>query len=70
MTLEKLDFFFPFFVFFYGFLLLLVQELPFVRALGDAKSQAMMQMLSKRSPLAWTCLLIGAVWSLQNLVFA
>ncbi len=67
MTPQLLDHMFPFFVFSYGFLILLVLEtLPnFVQA--KISSHPLFMRIQKRKPLAWICFFIGGVWSLQNI---
>ena len=67
MTPQQLDFMLPFFVFSYGFLILLVLEaLP---SLQQAKIVAhpLFQQIEKRKPLAWICFFLGGAWSLQNI---
>ena len=66
MTPQQLDYMFPFFVFSYGFLILVVLEaLP---SLVQAKisSHPLFERIEKRKPLAWICFFLGGVWSLQN----
>lgn len=66
MTPEKLDFFFPFVVFFYGLLLLLVLENPVLAKLGEERLGAAFAQLSRHKGLAWFCFFIGGLWSIQN----
>jgi hypothetical protein len=70
MTVEKLDFFFPFVVFFYGLLLLLVLENPVLVKIGEERLGAVfkqaMQQLSRHKGLAWICFFVGGLWSIQN----
>jgi len=66
MTAEKLDFFFPFVVFFYGLLLLLVLENPALVKIGEERLGAAFQQLSRHKGLAWICFFIGGLWSIQN----
>jgi hypothetical protein len=67
MTPQQLDNLFPFFVFSYGFLILLVLEaLPgFVPR--ELTSHPLFVRIEKRKPLAWLCFFMGGLWSLQNL---
>lgn len=67
MTPEKLDFYFPFVVFFYGFLVLVVVEAPFFEsALRRAGGADWLNLRAKR-PFAWISFFVGGLWSLQNL---
>lgn len=66
MTAEKLDFFFPFFVFFYGLLLLLVLENPILVKIGEEKLGAAFQQVLRHKTLAWICFFVGGLWSIQN----
>lgn len=70
MTPEKLDYIFPFVVFFYGFLVVLVLENPRLVRLGEERMGDMFQQLSKHRKLAWTCFFVGGLWSLQNIWLA
>lgn len=67
MTPTQLDFFFPFVVFFYGFLAVLVVETPALAKLGEQRLGAAWQGLQRRRGLAWTSFFLGGLWSLQNL---
>lgn len=69
MTPAQLDFYFPFFVFFYGFLVVLVQETPALARLGEERLGSAWQGLAQRRGLAWICFFVGGLWSLQNLWF-
>lgn len=66
MTAEKLDFFFPFFVFFYGLLLLLVLENPVLVRLGEQRLGAAFEQIRRHKGLAWICFFVGGLWSIQN----
>lgn len=74
MDVKTLDFIFPFFVFFYGLLLLFVLEMPLFKRLigrpgtGAVLAAAYAQMQSHK-PLAWVSFYVGGLWSLQNLWF-
>jgi hypothetical protein len=69
MNAEKLDFIFPFIVFFYGSLIVFVVETPLFQKLGIQKMQAEFQKLGAHKTLAWVCFWVGGIWSLQNLIF-
>ena len=58
MTLEKLDYLFPFLVLTYGILMTFVLENRYVPTGATLRGH---------KNLAWTCLFVGALWSLQNL---
>lgn len=67
MMPHQLDYWFPFFVFFYGFLILLVLEgLPAV-VRNEIRAHPWFEMIQKRKSLAWICFFIGGLWSLQNI---
>lgn len=66
MTPEKLDFFFPFIVFFYGLILLVVLETPALVKIGEERLGAVFQQMSRHRGLAWACFFIGGLWSFQN----
>lgn len=70
MTPAQLDFYFPFFVFFYGFLTTLVVETPALARLGQERIPDAWDGLMKRRGLAWISFFVGGLWSLQNLWFA
>lgn len=69
MTPAQIDFYFPFVVFFYGFLAVLVLETPALARLGRERMAAAWQGLEQRRSLAWISFFLGGVWSLQNLWF-
>jgi len=74
MALQKLDFIFPFFVFFYGVLIVFVTEFwpqkqP-VRARHLQLAVRCQDLLREHTPLAWICFWVGGFWSLQNLLFS
>lgn len=62
-----LDFIFPFAVFFYGLLLVIVLESPFFQRLGMTRLSPAYTRLSGHRPLAWISFFLGGLWSLQNL---
>ena len=67
MSLKTLDFIFPFIVFFYGLILLVMLETRFFQQLGHSRLHQAYQQLVVHRPLAWVCFFIGGLWSLQNL---
>ena len=69
MNLILLDYLFPFMMFFYGLLVLIVLEAPFTRKVHENMSNYFVQQLRAHKPLAWICFFVGGLWSLQNLWF-
>ena len=77
MPTEKLDFIFPFVVFFYGVLIVFVTEAMRSRGLLSqpmaAERKAFVESLTAtvnaHRPLAWICFWVGGFWSLQNLIY-
>ena len=66
MTPEKLDFIFPFFVFFYGLLIVLVVETPALSRLGEERMRHFFHNIERHKSLGWFCFFIGGLWSAQN----
>lgn len=70
MTLFLLDQYFPFIVFFYGFLLVFVLEAKWLKsALKSAQGQQILSTLCARKGFAYVCFYVGGIWSVQNLLF-
>ena len=70
MTPEKLDFIFPFVVFSYGLLLVLVLENPVLVRIGQERMGTAFQQLSRHKGLAWVCFFVGGLWSMQNVWYS
>lgn len=70
MTLSQLDHIFPFFVFFYGVLLVFVLESQFFTRLANERMPQLFDTMKGHRALAWVCFWVGGFWSLQNLVFS
>lgn len=66
---ETLDFIFPFIVFFYGILMVFVLENQFLQKIAEQRMPAMRATLRSHKNLAWVCLFVGGLWSLQNITF-
>ncbi len=68
MTLEKLDFIFPFVIFGYGALMTMVWSRPDLIKLGQNQllGEIWAQIRPKRF-LGLLCLVVGGLWSLQNI---
>lgn len=71
---SQLDYYFPFFVFFYGLVLTFVLEIPFFLKLAQKELPAFYDnyclQLQKHRKLAVFSLYVGGLWSLQNLWFS
>jgi len=70
MTPEKLDFIFPFVVFFYGLLMVLVLENPVLVRLGQERMGQAFQSLSRHKTLGWVCFFVGGLWAAQNVWYS
>ena len=68
MGVQQLDHYFPFLVFFYGTLMILILENKFLDRMAREKMPAIAQTWAQRKPLAWTCFFVGGLWSLQNVL--
>jgi hypothetical protein len=68
MNLILLDYYFPFIVFFYGFIVLLAVEGPLLKRLAHHESNSFILQLRAHAPLAWVCFFAGGLWSVQNLL--
>ncbi len=69
MNFEKLDFFFPFLVFFYGIVGTFVLENKALQRLAYHRLPELGATLRGHRNLVWVCLFVGGLWSLQNLWF-
>lgn len=71
MPLQDLDFYFPFIVFFYGLVILLLLYNPLFLKLAEKHlTSSHYEQFLGRLWLGWICLCVGGFWSLQNLIFA
>jgi len=70
MTLHMLDYFFPFFVFFYGILLLFVLENSFLYKIAEKRLPEALATMRGHKTLAWICFFGGGLWTLQNVLLA
>lgn len=69
MTVAELDFYFPFLVFFYGLMISFVLQIPGLLKIADDRlPPRFINQLKAHSGLAFFCLVIGSLWSLQNLL--
>lgn len=70
MTVKELDFIFPFVVFGYGAIVTFVLGHSKLVALAEKKlSSEMWTRFQSKRTLAFVCLVVGGLWSLQNLWF-
>lgn len=68
MTPEKLDFLFPFFVLTYGAVMTLVLHHPVLVQLSEERlPYTVRQQMRAHRGLGLICLVIGGLWSVQNL---
>jgi hypothetical protein len=70
MKYETLDFIFPFFVFSYGILMIFVLENKALDKLARERIPVLGATLRSHKGLAYACLFVGGLWSLQNLLFS
>jgi hypothetical protein len=68
MTPEKLDFIFPFVVFFYGLLMVAVLENPYLVRIGQERMGQAFENLARHKSLGWVCFFVGGLWSAQNVL--
>ncbi len=70
MTPEKLDYIFPFIVFSYGLLMVLVLENPVLVRLGEERLGAAFDNLMRHKSLGWVCFFVGGLWAAQNVWYS
>lgn len=69
MTYHELDFLFPFIVFGYGAMMTFVLNNQALLKLAEEKFPAqLVQQMNAHRYLAVICLVVGSLWSLQNLI--
>jgi hypothetical protein len=69
MTISEIDLLFPFFVFAYGASVTFVLHIPaLIRVAENQLPPAMLSQIQAHRHLAFVCLLVGSLWSLQNLL--
>lgn len=68
MSLIQLDYFFPFFVFLYGVLVVFVIENQKLKDLAQRRHPDWHQRLSSHRVLGYVSFFVGGLWSLQNLL--
>ena len=68
MTPEKLDLIFPFFVFAYGAIMTFTLHHPKLQELAETRlPYAVAQQMKAHKSLGLICLVVGGMWSLQNI---
>lgn len=68
MTIEQLDLIFPFFVLAYGALVTAVTHIPALIELAETRMPPVLaDQLKLHQGLALVCLVVGGIWSLQNI---
>lgn len=71
MSIQELDYWFPFVVFFYGFFLTVVLHTPRLVKLGKERlPQAEWRRFESHKGLALFSLVLGGLWSLQHLLIS
>lgn len=66
MTMIQVDYIFPFVVFFYGIIMVFVLENKFLSKLATERMPQQKMTMQSHKGLAWVCLFVGGLWSLQN----
>jgi hypothetical protein len=70
MTYKELDFIFPFFVLGYGALMTFVLNMPPLMRIAERKfPHELLTQMNMHRTLAIICLVLGSLWSLQNIWF-
>ncbi len=70
MTHELLDHYFPYFVFYYGFIMTVFLNTSKVQKLAEKHiGHEQLKQMHMHRGLALVCLFVGAFWSLQSLWF-
>ena len=68
MTVEKLDYIFPFVVFGYGVVMTFILNNPKLIEIAEQRLPSdMWSQFKAKKVLAMICLVIGSLWSLQNI---
>jgi hypothetical protein len=69
-TIQTIDFYFPFIVFFYGLAINFVLEIPYLVAIARKEMPSQYATMEKHRKIAILSLYIGGIWSLQNIWFS
>ena len=65
--ITKLDFYFPFLVFFYGLVMMIVLEVPYLVTLAKKEMPMQHAQFVRHRNIALVSFYIGGLWSLQNI---
>ncbi len=65
--IAKIDFYFPFLVFFYGLVMMIVLEVPYLLALAKKEMPVQYAQFEKHRNIAVLSFYVGGLWSLQNI---
>ena len=65
--ISQIDFYFPFFIFFYGLVMMFVIEIPYLATLGRKQMPEYYSLITQHRKIALISLWLGGFWSLQNL---
>jgi len=69
MTVKELDYFFPFIVFGYGFVMTLIFQSGLINLASGRIPEPLIRQFHTNRALGFFCLIIGGLWALQNLLF-
>jgi hypothetical protein len=65
--ITKIDFYFPFLVFFYGLVMMIVLEIPYFLALAKKEMPTQYAQFERHRGIALVSFYVGGLWSLQNI---
>ncbi len=65
--ISQIDFYFPFFIFFYGLVMMIVLEIPYLATLGRKRMPQYYSQFEQHRKIAFVSLWLGGLWSLQNI---
>jgi len=68
-NISTLDFYFPFFIFFYGLVMNFVLEIPALMELARVRMPSQYATFQNHRKIAILALFVGGLWSLQNIWF-
>ncbi len=67
--IEMIDFYFPFIIFAYGCVLVLLLEVPQIMSFAKEKMPTYHQQFLKHRSIGFIAFFVGGLWSAQNLFF-
>jgi hypothetical protein len=65
--ITALDYYFPFFVFFYGLVMMIMLEVPYLLALAKKEMPTHYAQFQRHRGIAQLSFYVGGLWSLQNI---